>query len=105
MEEPIIVYAHPFCPTVNSVEGILQRIGVNYEYINIHADQYARMRVLEINHGYESVPTLVFPDGTTLTEPSGAMLADKLEQMGYEIPDPAWMTWVRKVFGIFNRGN
>lgn len=103
MDEKIIVYAHPFCPMVGPVEGLLKRIGADYDYINIHAIPEARLRVQEINRGMESVPTLVFPDGTTLTEPSGAQLADKLEQMGYEIPEPAFVVWMRNFFNRFRR--
>jgi hypothetical protein len=46
----------------------------------------ARERVKTINHGYESVPTLIFPDGSTLTEPSAGELRRKLQGMGYTVP-------------------
>lgn len=38
--------------------------------VNIDNSQSARKKVMEINDGYASVPTLVFPNGDTLTEPS-----------------------------------
>ena len=37
-------------------------------------------------NGYESVPTLVFPDGSTLTEPTNGGLQAKLGEMGYTVP-------------------
>ena len=104
MDDKIIIYAHPFCHQVGPVEVFLERLGANYEYININAIPEARLRVREINRGFESVPTLVFPDGTTLTEPSHGQLADKLEQMGFDIPEPAWMVWMRNFFGRFSSG-
>jgi glutaredoxin len=58
----------------------------NYEYINIHEDDEASQFVREVNGGYESVPTLLFPDGTTLTEPSAGALKAKLEASGYAVP-------------------
>lgn len=86
MSEKIIVYAHPFCPTVSPIVGMLKSAKADYEYINIHRDYTARERVRDINHGYESVPTLVFPDGSTLTEPSEGQLTRKLQEMGYSVP-------------------
>lgn len=62
------------------------RVGAEYEYINIHQDELARERVREINQGYESVPTLEFADGSTLTEPSANELRKKLESLGYRVP-------------------
>ncbi|GAB4508779.1 MAG: hypothetical protein OHK0046_02260 [Anaerolineae bacterium] len=85
MQQPIIVYGHSTCPGVPPVLGVLKAAQVNYEYINIRTDQAARARVREINNGYESVPTLVFPDGSTLTEPSPGALQRKLRTMGYEV--------------------
>ena len=40
---------------------------------------------MEINHGNASVPTLVFPDGSTLTEPSDQALRQKLNGFGFEV--------------------
>lgn len=94
------MYAHPACPTVGTVSGLLKRSKVDYEYINIFQDDDARQLVREINHGNESVPTLVFPDGSTLTEPSTGILKQKLESMGYKVPlsalimGNAWLIFV-----------
>ena len=60
----------------------LDKTGIRYEYINIRQDEAGRARVREINSGCESVPTLVFPDGSTLTEPSIHALKRKLELLG-----------------------
>ena len=86
MSEKIIVYGHPFCPMVLPVLKMLESSNVDFEYSNIHQDLEARERVTEINNGNESVPTLVFPDGSTLTEPSSGALKSKLEEFGYTVP-------------------
>lgn len=82
----IILYGHGACPGVPPAKMMLNQAKADYEYINIHQDDEGRARVREINNGYESVPTLVFPDGSTLTEPSGGELSQKLETLGYEVP-------------------
>ena len=90
--EPIRMYAHNACPQVPSVLSVLMQARAEYEYINIHNDMAARERVRDINNGYESVPTLVFPDGSTLTEPNAGELRDKLISMGYKVPITALIT-------------
>ncbi|QPC82763.1 glutathione S-transferase N-terminal domain-containing protein [Phototrophicus methaneseepsis] len=90
-DEKIIVYAHPTCPMFYPVRSALESAKVPYEYINIREDESARLRVREINDGYESVPTLVFPDGSTLTEPTTSQLSDKISRMGYELGIMGWI--------------
>ncbi len=81
----IILYAHRSCPQLPPVLAMLKHSQVDYTYINIHEDEDARERVRQINNGYESVPTLVFADGSTLTEPSANVLKHKLESLGYKV--------------------
>lgn len=84
--ESIIVYGHAACPMLPPVIGALKSADAPYTYVDIHRDPEARERVREINNGYESVPTLVFPDGSTLTEPQGGELPSKLREHGYRAP-------------------
>ncbi len=51
--------------------------GIGYDWIDIENDSAAAKRVMEINGGYRSVPTIVFEDGSILVEPSNAELAQK----------------------------
>lgn len=62
-------------------------MSIGYTYVNIRMDDDGRMKVRAINAGYESVPTLVFPDGSTLTEPSEDALYTHLLDLGYRL-DP-----------------
>lgn len=88
MPEPIILYGTPTCPMIPPVRGMLQRAGADFQYVDISRDKEARARVRDINNGNESVPTLVFPDGTTLTEPSGAQLQARLKAEGFTVRPP-----------------
>lgn len=49
--------------------------------IDISGDDQAREFIRQINHGNESVPTIIFPDGTILVEPKNAALVEKLKMM------------------------
>ena len=85
-QNKIIVYGHPGCLMVGPVLAMLNNSGVDYEYINIHQDEQARAHVRQINNGNESVPTLIFPDGSTLTEPSASKLKARLQGDGHQVP-------------------
>lgn len=61
-----------------AVEGFMARHDVPVKMINIDSNDAARKKVMEINEGYASVPTLVFPNGDTLTEPTMKQLREKL---------------------------
>ncbi len=82
----IILYGRPGCPMIPPVRGMLKRAKAGYLYVDISQDAPSRLKVREINNGSESVPTLQFPDGDTLTEPAISQLRAKLEEMGYDAP-------------------
>ena len=79
----IILYTSNFCSHAWAVERFLEQHEVPTDVVNINEDVAARRRVVELNNGYASVPTLVFPDGSYLTEPSFGQLKHKL---GIESP-------------------
>jgi len=86
MSAKIRLYAHNACPQVPTVRGTLDRTNADYDYINIRQEPEAAALVRQINDGNESVPTLVFDDGTSLTEPSARQLTGKLKSLGYDVP-------------------
>lgn len=88
---PIILYGHARCPQVGPVRRILSGANAPFEYVNIHQDGAAAERVRQINGGNESVPTLILPDGSTLTEPSVGQLRDSLARFGYRVRPTAWL--------------
>ena len=75
----IIMYGTTWCPDCTRAKRILERNNIPYTWINIEQDTAARARVQEINGGYMSVPTILFPDGSVLVEPSNSELESKLE--------------------------
>lgn len=85
MTKKVVVYGHRFCPQVRPVKSTLERSAILYDYVDIHQNEAGRLRVQEINAGNESVPTLVFEDGSTLTEPSTKVLLNHMEALGYEL--------------------
>jgi mycoredoxin len=117
MSEKIVLYGSPTCAMVPPVRGVLERAGAEFEYIDIFRDGNGRLHVREINNGNESVPTLVFTDGSTLTEPSLTQLKVKLAGLGYYGRSPTWLEVAQEnllmvlmsvgmlIFGIVDGGN
>lgn len=91
LSTPITLYGTPTCPELPPVRGLLGQAKIPYNYIDITRDPTAAARVRAINDGNESVPTLVFPDGTSLTEPSTGQIKQKLERLGYRVGLLAWL--------------
>ncbi|MBN1667310.1 MAG: glutathione S-transferase N-terminal domain-containing protein [Anaerolineales bacterium] len=89
MNEPvkIIFYATKWCPDCTRARKILDQRAVPYIYVDINQDAAGRAYVQQVNQGNRSVPTIVFPDGSILVEPSNQALEAKLESLGVQAED------------------
>jgi mycoredoxin len=93
--DKITVYTSSWCAHSLSVERFLDNNQIDVHKINIDGNSEFRARLIEINGGYASVPTLIFPDGTKMTEPSLSQLRKKLL-----VDQPPSLTErVRRLFG------
>ena len=77
----IIMYTTKWCPDCWRAKRVMDSMGVAYDEVNISHDLDAQAIVERINRGNHSVPTLIFPDGSTLTEPRTAELSAKLSAL------------------------
>ena len=78
----ITMYGAEWCGDCRRSSALLKELGVNYNYINVEEDPSAADKVVEINGGAQSIPVIVFEDGTHLTEPSDPALKAKLTELG-----------------------
>lgn len=76
--EEIIVYGTVWCPDCIRSRRLLESKGIRYRWVDIGQDPEGQRFVEQVNGGMRSVPTIVFPDGDILVEPSNARLAAKL---------------------------
>jgi mycoredoxin len=74
----ITVYGTAWCGDCKRAVRVLDQHSYPYQYIDIERDDSARAYVEQVNRGYQSVPTIIFPDGSILVEPSSSVLAQKL---------------------------
>ena len=77
----IILYGANWCPDCRRSKELLDLMGVKYEYIDLEKNPDAAQKVVEINKGYQSIPTIVFPDGHVLVEPSNNELKKEIEEL------------------------
>ncbi len=77
--EKIIVYGTRWCRDSIRARKVLDESNINYEYIDINQNVEGERIVKQANHGKRSVPTIVFPDKSILTEPSNQELLAKLK--------------------------
>jgi len=77
----ITMYGAEWCGDCRRSKRFLDSNSVAYNYIDVETDTSASDKVIEINGGMRSIPVIVFPDGTHLTEPSDNALKEKLESL------------------------
>lgn len=64
------MYGTTWCGASRRARQFFDENNIEYEWIDIDKDKEAGKLVEKINGGFRSVPTIVFPDDSTLTEPS-----------------------------------
>jgi mycoredoxin len=77
----ITVYGTSWCGDCRRALRVLDQHNIDYSYVNIENDDTARSYVEQVNRGYRSVPTILFPDGSVMVEPSSVALAQKLASL------------------------
>jgi mycoredoxin len=79
--QEITMYSAEWCGDCRRSKRLLADLGVEYTLIDVESDPSAAAKVMEINGGMQSIPVIVFSDGTHLTEPSDSDLKAKLESL------------------------
>ena len=81
MAAQITMYGAAWCGDCRRSKAYLDSHNVENNYIDVEADESASEKVIEINGGQRSIPVILFPDGTHMTEPSDKALEEKLEAL------------------------
>lgn len=76
--QSIRMYSTTWCGDCRRSKRFLQEHQIDFEEIDIEKNPEAAAVVISLNRGKRSVPTIVFPDGSVLVEPSNTTLANKL---------------------------
>jgi mycoredoxin len=74
----LTMYSTSWCGYCHRLKSQLEREGIGYQVIDIEQDETAAEFVRSVNGGNQTVPTVRFPDGTSLTNPSIVQVKQQL---------------------------
>lgn len=77
-DSPIVVYGASWCPDCRRAKQFFASHRVAYEWIDLEESPEKSAEVEARNDGKRIIPTIVFPDGSFLAEPSNDELADRI---------------------------
>jgi mycoredoxin len=79
--QPLTMYTTVWCGFCRRLKNQLAREGIEVTEVDIERDPGAANYVMSVNGGNQTVPTIVFPDGTALTNPSAAQVRAYLREL------------------------
>ena len=77
----VTMYSTPWCGYCQRLKAQMGREGIAYTEVNIEQDSEAADFVMQVNGGNQTVPTLLYSDGTAATNPSLKDVKAKLEML------------------------
>jgi mycoredoxin len=81
MAEPLTMYTTQWCAFCRRLKSQLAKDGIEIVEVDIEADPEAADYVMTVNGGFQTVPTIVFPDGSALTNPSPVAVREHLREL------------------------
>jgi mycoredoxin len=81
MAQPLTMYTTQWCAFCRRLKSQLARDGIEIAEIDIEQEPGAAEYVMSVNGGFQTVPTIVFPDGSALTNPSAAAVKQRLLEL------------------------
>ena len=78
MSQAVTMYCTPWCGFCRRLKSQLAREGIEVAEVDIEQDPSAADYVMSVNGGMQMVPTVLFSDGTALTNPSAAQVRERL---------------------------
>ena len=76
--ETLTIYSTVWCGYCRRLKSQMEREGISFVEVDIEDVPGAADLVMSVNGGMQTVPTLVFPDGSALTNPSLAEVKAQL---------------------------
>jgi mycoredoxin len=81
MTQPLTMYTTTWCAFCKRLKRQLAADGIEIAEVDVEQDPAAADFVMSVNGGFQTVPTVVFPDGSALTNPSAAAVKERLHQL------------------------
>ncbi len=77
----IVMYATEYCPDCHRAKAFFEANKIEYLRVGLEGNEEATQFVMNINNGNRSVPTIIFPNGSVLVEPSWGELRETIEKI------------------------
>jgi mycoredoxin len=74
----LIMYTTVWCGFCRNLKKQLAKEGIEVDEVDIEQDPAAAEYVMSVNGGNQTVPTLLFPDGSAMVNPSAAQVRERL---------------------------
>lgn len=74
----LTMYSTQWCGYCQRLKAQLNRENIEFDEIDIEQDENAASLVEKVNGGNRTVPTIVYEDGTAVTNPSLIQVKEKL---------------------------
>lgn len=81
MTQPLTMYTTTWCAFCKRLKRQLAADGIEMTEVDIEQDPGAAEFVMSVNGGFQTVPTVVFADGSALTNPSAAAVKERLQEL------------------------
>ena len=78
---PLTMYTTTWCGFCKNLKRQLGKAGVEVNEVDIEHDPEAAKFVETVNGGNQTVPTLLFADGSTMCNPSAVQVQRKLAEL------------------------
>ena len=76
----IVMYATEYCPDCLRAKKFFEAHNIPHVRVSLEGNAEATAFVTRVNNGFQSVPTIIFPDGTVLVEPDWEELNTKFSK-------------------------
>jgi mycoredoxin len=73
----IVMYTTEYCSDCMRAKKFFELNNIPHLRVGLEGNTDATEFVMQVNNGYRSVPTIIFPDGTILVEPNWEELRTK----------------------------
>ena len=74
----LTMYTTVWCGFCRNLKSQLARAGIEMAEVDIEKDEAAAEYVMSVNGGNRTVPTVLFPDGSVMVNPSASQVQQRL---------------------------
>ena len=77
----IVMYTTEYCSDCRRAKAFFESNSIEYLNIGLEGNKEATEFVMKLNNGNQSVPTIIFPDGSVLVEPGWSELSEAIKKI------------------------